>query len=409
MKKNRLPFKLIVLNFIVVCLAAGCTADVGGVAQPAVLAETPTVHHVFAGVGETVDQPESIPLPAGTPTKAPLFEPATMPTPFSVTESVEITQLPTPTARPTIATRIVTIYDEALNENWTLENSFDVEYELSEGLASYNGRFSLAFTPQAGYGNLMFTVAPGSEEEYLRQDVLAVQFWLYSGDDYVETDDFLVSIVGSNEYSYWVEGDDSVVVNDSRPTFPSTRLYFLNVEEDIPPDTWIQIEVWLNDLIYDPDYQYVTGIIIKNDEDFLRTAYVDEVSLIMIEDRGNTVPVTATSILTVSMTPTPTATLQVEPATTPTAKATVDPETTPAASATLVPEPETCVVSPSPGWELYQIQSGDIISNLAFERGESTESVFSVNCLEPGIVLSVGQEIWLPPLLPEDTTPEPTP
>jgi hypothetical protein len=159
-------------------------------------------------------------------------------------------------------------------------DSFDSERESE---VAYNGRHSLAVSPEAPGGRLIFAVVPDAEEAYLRDNVLAVRFWLYSGDDYVGTEDLSVTILGSNEFPYWVEGDDSVQVDDSLPTFSQTRLYFLNVEEDIPPETWIQIEVWLDDLIFDPDYHYVTGVVIENDEDFLRTFYIDDLELVIEE------------------------------------------------------------------------------------------------------------------------------
>lgn len=193
--------------------------------------------------------------------------------------------LPTLTPVPTIQTRIETIYDEDLNANWTSDNSWNVEYELQDSTYPYQGDFSLSFTPQVEYAKLAFTVNEDSDEIYLRDDVLAVSFWLYTGDDYVDTDDLAVAVTGSNEFSYWRPDDNSVMVPDSgsEPIFSETRLYFLNVEEDIPPDTWFQIELWLNDQIYDPEYKYVTGMYIKNDEDFFRTIYIDELEMLIRE------------------------------------------------------------------------------------------------------------------------------
>ncbi len=198
---------------------------------------------------------------------------------------VAITPLPTLTPVPTIKTRIETIYDEDLNANWTLDNTQDVEYDLQDSTYPYQGDYSLSFTPEVEYANLAFTVNEDSDEIYLRDDVLAVSFWLYTGDDYVATDDLAVAVTGSNEFSYWRPDDNSVMApdSDSEPIFPETRLYYLNVEEDIPPDTWFQIELWLDDLIYEPAYKYVTGIYIKNDKDFFRTVSIDELEMLIRE------------------------------------------------------------------------------------------------------------------------------
>jgi hypothetical protein len=278
--------QFITLGTVLLFLLVGCNSAASFAEEASAPVMTPTVHHVFSRTNNrSVSQQSSEQGLLNTPTFVPHFAQMTVAAPVTEVVQPEITPLPTVTVRPTPVTRVVTVFDDALNAGWSLENSYGVEYKLRERLATHNGRFSMSFTPQVGYGNLIFAVRPESEEEYLREDVLAVRFWLYSGDDYVNTDDLLVSIVGSNEYAHWVEEDNSVQVNDSRPTFPSTRLYFLNVEDDIPPDTWIRIEVWLNELIYDPDYQYVTGIIIKNDEDFLRTVYIDEVEMVMVMEK----------------------------------------------------------------------------------------------------------------------------
>ena len=276
-------FQLFIVGFIILSVAVACVGPQTQGTRIVTPFSTPTLHSIFSNATiDTSESPNLFPL-AGTPTLMGFFEEPTVPTTVRPTEPVDITPLLTLTPRPTPVITTITIYGEALNENWTLENSFFFDYDPREDEVSYNGRYSLAFTPESGFGNLMFTVKPDSEEEYPRQNVVAVQFWLYSGDDYIATDDLTVTIIGSNEYSYWVEGDDSVEVDDSLPTFPQTRLYFLNIEEDIPPDTWIQVEVSLNELIYEPEYRFVTGIIIENEEDFLRTIYLDDLELVIEE------------------------------------------------------------------------------------------------------------------------------
>jgi hypothetical protein len=248
----------------------GCTAVSELDSEQDSLVPTPTINTVFSTVVDAISTPDSqVTRGSGSGT----FEP----------EIVEpsVTPLPTLTPVPTLETRIVTIYGDALHENWSLENSREVEYSLDETVFVHDGVYSMSYKPEVEYADLTFTVNEDTNDVYLRDDVLAVRFWLYTGDEYVNTDALLVSVVGSNDFPYWVQGDDSVTVQDSRPVFPATRLYYLNVEEDIPPNTWFQVELWLNDLIYDPEYQYVTGVYIKNDEDFFRTIYLDEVELLM--------------------------------------------------------------------------------------------------------------------------------
>lgn len=254
-----------------VCLiffVTGCSGQNKEEMEPSLPYATPTLHPIFDSFEEEEpDQTESEADSTNTPSIVPEIQ-------------------TTPIIRPTIAAKVITLYDEELSENWTLENSQEYEYDLEAEQAAYTGRYSIALTPQAGFGKLRLTVAPESEVEYRREDVLAFRFWLYSGDDYIGTEDLSITIVGSNEFPYWVEGDDSVQDEndlDDFPTFPQTRLYFLDFNTDIPPDTWVQVDVWLNELIFDPDYLYVTGMVIENNEDYLNTFYVDDVEMVILE------------------------------------------------------------------------------------------------------------------------------
>lgn len=270
-------FKILLLG-CVVWLVIGCSAAAKQDSDPEEAVPAPTLNAVFHPAGEN-SQPQATNQQADSVTVEPLFgasEPQE--------EVPTLTPLPTLTPVPTIAMRIEKIYSDGLNANWSLENSREVTYELEDSSFVYEGDYSLAYRAEVEYADLAFTVNEDSDEVYLRDDVLAVRFWLYSGDDYVETDDLAVSVVGSNAFPYWVANDDSVTVQDSNPVFPETRLYYLNVDEDIPPNTWFQVELWLNDLIFDPDYKYVTGIFLKNDEDFLRTISIDDLELLIREN-----------------------------------------------------------------------------------------------------------------------------
>ena len=51
------------------------------------------------------------------------------------------------------------------------------------------------------------------------------------------------------------------------------------------PDTWVELVVWLDDLPYDPDYTYVTGLYLKNDKVFQQTVYVDRVALLIAPEK----------------------------------------------------------------------------------------------------------------------------
>jgi hypothetical protein len=194
-----------------------------------------------------------------------------------------ITPLPTraATATPRPLTT-VTIYDEELRPGWSLRHSDAMSWRLLNSDPAYSGEVSIVITPLADYGMLFFTVEANSAAPYPRAQVRGLSFWLFSPDEPLGLDELSVSILGSNIYPYWIKGDNSVE-NESWPVFSETRLEFLGFNFPIPPNEWTRVEVWLEDLLYDPDYEYVTGFYIKNDEGFYRTVYIDQVEMILDE------------------------------------------------------------------------------------------------------------------------------
>ncbi|MCB8924972.1 MAG: protein kinase [Ardenticatenaceae bacterium] len=93
------------------------------------------------------------------------------------------------------------------------------------------------------------------------------------------------------------------------------------------------------------------------------------------------VPPTATATSTATSLPT------LEPS--PTATQTETP--------TLEPTTEACFISPPFGWVRYAIQPNDSLSSLGETTNTTVEQIMQVNCLD-SILLSIGQEIWLPPV-----------
>jgi serine/threonine protein kinase len=75
----------------------------------------------------------------------------------------------------------------------------------------------------------------------------------------------------------------------------------------------------------------------------------------------------------------------------------------------------SCVPSPPFGWVRYAIQANDSLSALSQSTNTTVERLLEVNCLN-SILLSIGQEIWLPfnpnttatPSLPNPTNPAAT-
>jgi hypothetical protein len=193
-------------------------------------------------------------------------------------------------AQPTQDERIdqVVVYDEQLANHWSAEQSYWVDYDLAATDYAYTGTTAIAITPDRYASKFFLTVESPPEAAYDRDQIIGVSFWLSGGANMVENDDLVVTVVGSNDYTYWVPDDTSVSsqfegeeLSDDLPLFSETRLYYLDINRSIPPGTWVEVIVWLDELIYDSPYNYITGIYLKNDEDFLQTYYIDQISFLL--------------------------------------------------------------------------------------------------------------------------------
>lgn len=217
-----------------------------------------------------------------TPTLHPFFVQAeATPTPLPTEPSVATASPVVPT-NPINYTEVVTytIFDDNLDENWfTLPND-EVEIDLASTLLVHQGRTSIALTPLSDFVPMSLGVQENSTEVFSASQVVSLNFWLAS-DDVITLDDLVVTLFGSNDFPYWVEGDESVYIDGEFP-FSETRLYFLGLNHTIPAHTWVEVIVVLNDLIYDPEYEFLTGFYLKNDAGFLNTIYLDDIRLMML-------------------------------------------------------------------------------------------------------------------------------
>lgn len=375
-------------------ILAGCTATALDSENPAEQLPAPTAFHLFQeSPGLPSNAAEGEEHSSGVPTVANLFIERNTPTP-------KPSSMPVPTSSPSAAITTAPekanlfthyVFDDVLNDNWEIVEGIGATVDMSSNFRTLDGERSIAFTPGEDFSTLFFTVKPDSTMVYPSEKVLAVNFWINGGDDYIQLDQLALSVIGSNDYKYWRPDDDSVQLPQGE-SFSETRLYFLGLNRSVPPNTWVEIYLQIDTLIYDPDYSYVVGFYLKNDLGFRNTVYVDNVNLVLLEDPAalETVPAVTARTPTPSRTAVPTIT-SAEPEATITGTAVATP--TPTATS----QEEACVVSPPSGWEQYTIQPGDNIATLAFNRGESAEFVLAVNCFRPGVVLSIGQLIWLPP------------
>ncbi len=229
------------------------------------------------------------PAPPLPPTSTPVALAAPLP-PTSTPAAPLLTTSP-PTA-PDEQIALLPIYDDHLHPDWSTEQSQGVVYDLATDTYTYSGRVAAAISPQRKYGQFFLTVREDTQTVYNRNEILGVSFWLSGGSNSIDPGDLAVTVVGSNAYPYWVAGDTSVQraagipdteITEEFPLFSETRLYFLDINRTIPPHMWVEIVLWLDEREFDPDYRYVTGIYIKNDDPaYLPTFYIDRMSLLGI-------------------------------------------------------------------------------------------------------------------------------
>jgi hypothetical protein len=231
-----------------------------------------------------------------TPTVASFFQNTT--TQASIASSAAPTQTvytpaigSSPTPRAAVSTRTadqiaaIALFDDALNADWSAKRSNKVKYDLASKAVVHGGKKAILVTPTDDFGQFFLTVSKDARKIYPRDRILGISFWLNGGANSIATSDLAVTVTGSNQYAYWLEDDTSVKVDTpvtpDAPLFPETRLYYLHINHSIPPNTWVEVILWLDDLIYDPNYTNITGMYIKNDKGFLNPYYIDDVQLLV--------------------------------------------------------------------------------------------------------------------------------
>lgn len=219
------------------------------------------------------------------PTLAPFFVPQ------DSTPVPQPTLTPLPTQMPLIEenlpeikTTSVSIYSNGLDPDWEIEQNTEVLVSETGRPNTYEGRLALQVTPLQDFGQLFIRLKPEAKHFYPRSRVLALILWVSGGPNYIDTDELAVTVIGSNDFRYWVADDRSVFDGPDSP-FAETRLYYLGLNNAIAPNSWAEVVNYLNDREFDPEYQYVTGFYIKNDEGFESTYYIDEISLLLIDDQ----------------------------------------------------------------------------------------------------------------------------
>ncbi len=256
---------LICCLLVLVTLISGCSRSLRVEAIDAGL-PTPTISPLFR------DRPTATPF-VPPPTRTPLpTRPPTTPTAAASAERDDLSRF-----------QVVPVYRDTLSPGWSVENSaLLASLTLTETRVVALGRSAIAVTPSESTGTLFFTITPDSGITLRRDRTAALRLRLSGGDTPIANDAMTIAIVGSNRVPHWEANDDSVslegrVTNSDEPLFPETRLYFLGLNRAILPGEWAEIYVWLDDLIYEPEYAYVTGFYLKTSSDLTPQYYVDQI------------------------------------------------------------------------------------------------------------------------------------
>ncbi len=249
-------------------------------------------------VGCAPSQAATSPTPRPMPTIAPFFSgerPAAptvvLPTPIatprpagdSPLSDASILQEAAQRDRSDLVVSEVTIFDEQLDPNWTLAESWGMRLNPRSLSFSSRGVSSLEATPLEAFGGVLLSNKPDSRRIYPRADVLGIRFSVSGGDRYLPADGLVVKVVGSNRYPYFVFSDQSVfIANDptNRNVFPEVGLSRLGLKRDLEPGEWADVELWLDG--YDiADYTYVTGLNVMNAASYMDRFYIDNVRLLV--------------------------------------------------------------------------------------------------------------------------------
>ena len=343
-KKEILFSSLLLLFLFTSCQQSPDQTPGNGTQQAA-----PTLHSFFSQGGQSGQgKLEETKHPQSGPTVAGIFNLGSTPTPVLTSTSILPVVIAEKTQPVQLSYTIKTVYDDALNPDWIVLEQKGMDFTDSNGPFVFQGERALVVTPKKDYGALFFTVKPQDQSVYPRQRVLGLSFWINGGENSIEIGELAVTIVGSNDYTYYLPDDRSAYITND-PPFSETRLYYLGFNRSIPPKTWVKVQIWLADLIYDPYYKYVTGFYIKNDQGFYNTFYLDEVSLTLLKDETSSLPpqsitpiLQPTNTLTQVVTPSPT----IQVTRTRTSTVTRIPTRTPLPTATRTPT-RTITLTPS--------------------------------------------------------------
>jgi hypothetical protein len=245
---------------------------------------TATNSYLFEG-NAPVRTPESLVSLSGAPTIASVFRGLPSASPSAVVTST-LTPEPesTATASPRPQFYTAAVYEEDLNTNWEVLPDTRLRFDLKSSGDVYRGKTAISFAPRRpGGADLFITVSDQSQEEYRRDQVAKLSFWLYSPKTVLYLDQFFITFVGSKHLPYWSAEDQKV--SDYLSVFSKISLDELGFDRAVPADTWVMVEIDLTKArALATEYQYLTGISFKNATDPAQPLLIDDISLILLDE-----------------------------------------------------------------------------------------------------------------------------
>ncbi len=206
-------------------------------------------------------------------------------------------------------TAVVVLFDDELHPNWQTHAAPGMKLSLEAVSHVHSGIYALSISPLTNNdeeiqgrpeitdleeNQLAFRVSPETTDWYRPDRLAGISFWLNTGLNQVEPGDMTLIVTGSNIQPFWAKGDESAGGPDEIETFSGKRAYSLGIEHTVPPETWVEVYVSLEELVYDPDqdntlieapeYAYFTGfyLVLNNVKQF-QPFYIDDVELVVAE------------------------------------------------------------------------------------------------------------------------------
>lgn len=201
------------------------------------------------------------------------------------------TATPLTVGQPAVGLALVPVFVDRLAPAWTSGNSWGIA-SVDQTARVHAGERSLLVSPQAETAGLFFAVRPDSAQSFLRNNYLAVRFWINPDEQALNLDQLAVAVVGSDKRPYWSKDDVSVPQQDVAYG-GDTKLAYLGFSQPLPANTWTPVEVWFNKLQAQPQTRYLTGFYLKFDGVARRTFFVDSVELVGIPDTSPPAPLQA--------------------------------------------------------------------------------------------------------------------